>query len=301
MSFSATVRQLLIACPKDVAMADLAIVRKAINRWNVVHGRSHAAVMLPVFWAEHAAAEFGRRPQAMLNDQIVDDCDICLAIFANRLGAAGEFAESGTVDEIERLHARGKYVGILRSRRLVAIADVDLSQATRLEAYLGKIQNRALVMEYENDAQLQDSVEAVIMHSVSREQARAQTQLEQAPLRDPAAAEIWARIDSQERFRTYFQDDPAVSLDWFLVLHNTGEGTATDVEYSLSPAYSGQAAWTVLSESNGSGRGPTELLAGQEARFHVLADASSVQKMRCLVSWNDYRGRQESSTILRLT
>lgn len=282
-------------------MADLSTIRKSINRWNIVYGRTHGTVVLPVFWAEHAAPEFGRQPQAILNDQIVDDCDIALAIFANRLGTADEFAESGTVDEIERFNQRGKYVGILRSRRPVAIADIDLDQAARLEKYLDKIKNRALVMEYESDAQLQEYVEAAIMYSVGRGRARAQTQLEQAPPSDPAAAEVWARIDSQERLRTYVQDNPVVSLDWFLVLHNTGKGTATNVQYALDPVSPEQGTWHVSGEYNGDGRGPTELVPGKEARFHVLADASSVDQMRCTVSWTDHRGRQESSTLLRLT
>jgi hypothetical protein len=72
------------------------------------------------------------------------------------------------------------------------------------------------------------------------------------------------------------------------------------VQFVLHPVSPDQEAWIVLGESNGDGRGPAELPAGKEARFHVLAGASSVKQMRCTVSWTDHRGPQESSTLLRL-
>jgi hypothetical protein len=113
--------------------ADLAIVRKVINRWNGMYGQQFGAAVIPVSWGSHAAAEFGRHPQEILNEQLVDSCDMCLAIFANRLGTPTATAESGTVDEIERLHAAGKYVAILRSHRPVDTGGIDLDQAAILK------------------------------------------------------------------------------------------------------------------------------------------------------------------------
>jgi hypothetical protein len=86
MSYNATVRRLLISCPGDIPQADLAIVRRAISRWNAVYGHQFASVIVPVSCGSNAAAEFGRHPQEILNEQLVDDCNICVAIFANRLG-----------------------------------------------------------------------------------------------------------------------------------------------------------------------------------------------------------------------
>src|SRR6476661_2513996 len=117
MSYSATVRHLLVSSPGDIPPRDLEIIRKSINRWNFTYGQQFASAVIPVAWGTHAAAEFGRHPQAALNDQIVDGCDICIALFANRLGTETPNAESGTVEEIERLHRLGRYVAILRSAR----------------------------------------------------------------------------------------------------------------------------------------------------------------------------------------
>ncbi len=55
--------------------------------------------MLPISWGQHAAAVFGRPPQEIINEQLVDECDGCIAIFHMRLGTATESAESGTAEE----------------------------------------------------------------------------------------------------------------------------------------------------------------------------------------------------------
>jgi hypothetical protein len=148
VSYSATVRRLLISCPSDVPTRDLEIVRKSINRWNFAYGPQFASVVIPVSWGSNAAAEFGRHPQASLNDQIVDDCDIGVALFENRLGTQTPNAESGTVEEIERLHKLGRYVAILRSVQSVKPSELDLKQASQLSDYLKSIRGIALVRRH---------------------------------------------------------------------------------------------------------------------------------------------------------
>src|SRR5258708_31902797 len=110
MAYSALVRRLLISCPGDVPISDLTIVHKAINRWNGIYGESFGTAVVPISWGTHAAAEFGDSPQEILNSQLVDRSDICLALFANRLGTPTASAESGTADEIERIATARRYV-----------------------------------------------------------------------------------------------------------------------------------------------------------------------------------------------
>jgi hypothetical protein len=110
MPFSATVRRLLISCPSDVPRGDLAVIRQEIVYWNGIYGKAFGAVVLPISWGDHAAAEFGEAPQDIINRQLVDECDGCIAIFHTRLGTPTRSAESGTAEEIERLADAGRYV-----------------------------------------------------------------------------------------------------------------------------------------------------------------------------------------------
>jgi len=74
-----------------------------------------------VSWTEHAVAEFGERPQAILNNQIVEEADLAVALFHDRLGTPTGEAESGTAEEIKVLVGRGKLLLSLRIRRLVRL------------------------------------------------------------------------------------------------------------------------------------------------------------------------------------
>ena len=76
--------KLLISTPSDVLPQHLSEIRKVISQWNINSGESVGLVILPVLWTEHAVAEFGDRPQALLNTQIVKDADLGIAIFRDK-------------------------------------------------------------------------------------------------------------------------------------------------------------------------------------------------------------------------
>jgi DNA-binding transcriptional regulator LsrR (DeoR family) len=178
MAYKGTIRHCLISSPRDVPQADLAIVHKTINHWNGIYGGRYGSVIIPISWGSHAAAEFGRGAQAILNDQLVDSCDMCLAIFWARLGTRTAKNESGSAEEIERLSARGKYVAILRCIRDVP-QNTDIGQLDRLNKYLKKLESKSFIMDYENDAELGTRVENILVRGVDLDQT------EPAPLTGP--------------------------------------------------------------------------------------------------------------------
>ncbi len=109
-------------------------MHRTINRWNVLLGEQFEHVVIPVSWTQHAASEFGAPPQTILNRQLVDVADLGLAIFWNRLGTPTDDAESGTADEIKRLHEAGKPVSVLRCNRPVPPSG-DHAERARLDEY----------------------------------------------------------------------------------------------------------------------------------------------------------------------
>ncbi|WP_353622123.1 hypothetical protein [Halocella sp. SP3-1] len=54
-------------------------------------------------WETSAFPESGKRPQALLNKQIVNDSDAAIAIFWTRFGTPTEEYDSGTEEEIEKM------------------------------------------------------------------------------------------------------------------------------------------------------------------------------------------------------
>lgn len=147
MSYPATVFKVMIASPSDVA-AERNIVREVLFEWNTVHADTRQKVLLPVGWETHSVPEMGDRPQALINKQILDGCDLLVGVFWTRIGTAtGEFV-SGTVEEIEE-HIKAQKPTMLYFSNSPVIPDsVDPDQYSGLKAFKVSCQSRGLYESY---------------------------------------------------------------------------------------------------------------------------------------------------------
>ena len=84
MTFSATVVRVLVASPSDVPEARDA-VESALNSWNLRYAAKRQIVVLPWRWESSSVPLLGKHPQALINEQGVDDADIIIAIFGSHL------------------------------------------------------------------------------------------------------------------------------------------------------------------------------------------------------------------------
>ncbi len=151
MPFTSRVFRIFIASPSDV-VEERDIVERSINDWNVRHSKVRNIVLLPVRWESHATPEYGTRPQAAINRQIVDDSDAIVAIFWTRLGAHTGVAESGTIEEIERVAGEGKDVLIYFSSVAIPPDRIEVEQLDRLRQFRARIRGNALYTEYRSFA-----------------------------------------------------------------------------------------------------------------------------------------------------
>jgi hypothetical protein len=301
MAYSVLARRLLISCPGDIPTNDLRLVQKAINRWNGIYGELFGTAIIPISWGTHAAAEFGDAPQKLINRQLVDQCDICLALFANRLGTATDSAESGTAEEIARLSESDHYVGVLRSRRAVSNSQIEAGQLNSLEQYLETIKAKALILDYADDADLIQNVDNFLVAAVSRDQGRSELQFQQAAVKSPAhQAEVWPRVDSIENPIRFSPTRTIPRRDWYLVLANTGDAPARDVQIGWSAVDGSDIPWTSFGFTP-DGEPHIDILAPHgETRFGLMVFVETPSQMNCTVSWSDERGRQENTATLRL-
>jgi hypothetical protein len=292
LTYTGTVLRCLISCPGDVPLPDLATVHQEINRWNGVYGPKFATAITPISWGTHAAAEFGQPPQEILNRQIVDACDICIAIFANRLGTPTATAESGTAEEIERLYKAGKYVAVLRSRRAVK-PGYDLHQAQRLEDYLGGLS--ALVLDYEDEAQLVGRVNNILAAAASRDRTLTETELEPARRR---SADVWPRVEREDKVSA---GRSAPARNWYLALTNMGTAPARNVRFHTEAIKAEDIPWEIAGAPEG--EEPTaEVLPpnGGEVRFPIGASMENSSQVRGIVTWTDDRGEHTNVATLQL-
>ena len=147
MSYSADVYKVMIASPSDVS-AERSIVREVLSEWNVVNSDARRQALLPIGWETHSVPEMGDRPQALINKQILHDCDLLVGVFWTRIGTAtGEYA-SGTVEEIEEHIKTGRPTMLYFSSAPVLPDSVDADQYRRLKEFKLSCQSRGLYEPY---------------------------------------------------------------------------------------------------------------------------------------------------------
>lgn len=147
MSYSADVYKVMIASPSDVS-AERSIVREVLSEWNVVNSDARRQVLLPIGWETHSVPEMGDRPQALINKQILHDCDLLVGVFWTRIGTATGAYASGTVEEIEEHIKTGRPTMLYFSSAPVLPDSVDADQYRRLKEFKLSCQSRGLYEPY---------------------------------------------------------------------------------------------------------------------------------------------------------
>ncbi len=113
-----------------------------------MHSEMRNLVLLPVGWETHSSPEMGDRPQAIINKQILKDCDLLVGVFWTRIGTpTGEYA-SGTVEEIEEHIKTGKPVMLYFSSAPVLPDSVEADQYSELKKFRESCKSRGLFETY---------------------------------------------------------------------------------------------------------------------------------------------------------
>jgi hypothetical protein len=167
MSYDARILKIMIASPNDVS-PERHIARQVIAEWNAVFSEERHLVLMPVGWETHASPEMGEHPQAIINKQVLRDCDLLIAIFWTRLGSPTEVAPSGTVEEIEEHLAAGKPAIIYFSNVPVRMDSVDEQQFQALLTFKDSLKKRGLFAEYADTRDFQSQLSRHLSQTVMR-------------------------------------------------------------------------------------------------------------------------------------
>ena len=157
MAFDGRVFRVLIASPSDVE-EEREIAVRVIQEWNDLYSYSRQVVLLPLRWETHSAPEYGVRPQEVINRAIVDECDLLVGAFWTRIGTPTGEADSGTLEEIERVANAGKPVMLYFSKVGVDPDSLDLEQVASLNEFKKKTYSNALVENYKSIIEFRDKL-----------------------------------------------------------------------------------------------------------------------------------------------
>lgn len=157
MAFDAKVIKILIASPGDVEEERI-VIPEVISRWNNINAETSGIVLLPVKWETHSAPRLGDRAQGIINDQVVDSCDMVIGVFWTRLGSPTGVSESGTAEEIECFIKKNKPVMVYFSSRGIDPRKIDLVQYQALTEFSDKLQAMGLTGSYSSITDLSDQL-----------------------------------------------------------------------------------------------------------------------------------------------
>lgn len=157
MTYNATVINVIIASPGDVSQ-ERRIVRDVIDEWNAINAEERSLVLMPKGWESHSFPEMGERPQEVINKQILNNCDLLIAVFWTRLGSPTGEAPSGTVEEIQEHLKADKPAMIYFSSAPARPDRVDSAQYTALKEFKEACRKNGLVEEYDSPAEFREKL-----------------------------------------------------------------------------------------------------------------------------------------------
>jgi hypothetical protein len=144
MSRKCDVYTVFVASPSDLT-EERVVIPEVVNDWNAAHGMPNNIVFLPVKWETHSAPQLGDRPQEIINQQILKECDLLVALFWTRIGQSTGREESGTVEEIKEFVKKGKPALLYFSERPVPPNKIDADQLMRLNKFKEEIKSEGLI------------------------------------------------------------------------------------------------------------------------------------------------------------
>ncbi|WP_153066084.1 hypothetical protein [Xanthomonas dyei] len=247
---------MLVASPSDVA-EDRAAVASAIHDWNSHNSKTRGIVLLPVMWETHAAPSLDARPQAVINEQLVRECDMLVGIFWTRLGSPTGEAESGTIEEINWFVKEKKPVMIYFSTRNLP-SDCDIDQVKRLREFKKQIQQKGLVFDYETPLTLENMLFKQLTTIIERMNVTPTVNV--AELKRATKSVATGPVDQQESKPSGAKDDAneddAILYDYtdkaFVVVGNTLEHKEKFKDWGgrWMKARGGQFVWMFAKKSN---------------------------------------------------
>lgn len=211
--YEAQVFQILIASPDDV-QEERKILADVIYEWNSVNSRDRKTVLLPLRWETHGSPELGASVQTVINQQVVDHCDMAIGVFWTRLGTPTSAAESGTAEEIERVGAAGKHVMLYFSRAMVDPEQLDIAEYQRLKNFKVKTYPRGLLEHYGSITEFREKLtrqlSMKILALIKERQERGEDSADAvADLQSTAPLALLLRNTAEDR-NADFQTSPAI-------------------------------------------------------------------------------------------
>ena len=140
---------LLISCPCYIT-DEIGIVEEVVANFNQQFTNSLGISILPRHWSKSSYPQSGGKPQELLNEQFVKDCDAAVAIFWTRFGTPTDEYKSGSEEEIQIMLDSGKQVFLYFCEKPIK-PGYDSEQYKLVEAFKEKYKDKGIYWTYDSN------------------------------------------------------------------------------------------------------------------------------------------------------
>lgn len=140
---------LLISCPGDIT-DEIKIIEEVVEKFNQQFTNSLGLSILSRHWSKSSYPQSGGKPQDLLNEQFVKDCDAAVAIFWTRFGTPTDEYKSGSEEEIQIMLNSGKQVFLYFCEKPVK-PGYDPEQYKLVEELKEKYKNKGIYWPYDSN------------------------------------------------------------------------------------------------------------------------------------------------------
>lgn len=155
MSKNVTMYDLLISCPGDIK-DEISIIEDAVDKFNQQYAEPLEISIRTRHWSKSSYAQSGGKPQSLLNDQFVNDCDAAVAIFWTRFGTPTDDYYSGTEEEIEYMLNHGKQVFMYFCEKDVPYEKLEGNQKAIIDNFKKQYVDRGIYSTYKTNEEFKD-------------------------------------------------------------------------------------------------------------------------------------------------
>lgn len=141
---------LLISCPGDIT-SEISIIEDAVSQFNTQFSDALGISIRTKHWRKNSYAQSGGKPQALLNEQFVNDCDAAVAILWTRFGTPTDEYGSGTEEEVEIMLSSGKQVFMYFSDKPLSPSQMNEDSYRKVQAFRDKYKDRGIYFTYSSD------------------------------------------------------------------------------------------------------------------------------------------------------
>ena len=138
---------LLISCAGDIR-EEIEVINRTVQKFNDQFSDTLGISIRTRHWSKSSYSQSGGKPQALLNEQFVKNCDAAVALLWTRFGTPTDQYGSGTEEEIEIMLEAGKQVFLYFSERPVSPSEMDSEGYAKVQALKQKYRNRGIYFSY---------------------------------------------------------------------------------------------------------------------------------------------------------